>query len=136
MQFVKERRTEFRKFIKGSELIKTPKSGTSALHKHHNLCKDKAHPIDIDQFIIRFSKSPGRSSSLKKGLTEPALSSPISVVLLKWIDSNNVVNSLFHNNGTFYDFILEKVIPQKDTVQVPSSDHGYVAGASSMSSAE
>ena len=42
--------------------------------------------------------------------TEPALKSPISVVLLKWIDSNSVVNSLFHNNGTFSGFIREKVI--------------------------
>ena len=41
IQFVNCRKTEFRKCIRCSAVINAPKSGTSALHKHKDICSKR-----------------------------------------------------------------------------------------------
>ena len=70
VQFLNGRNSEYRKCAKCSDLIKFPKSGTSALHKHHNLCRQpRSQPVDVDQRRIPFQKTTQKP---RKGLPECA----------------------------------------------------------------
>ena len=70
VKFLNGRKSEYRKCVKCSELIKCPKSGTSALHIDHNLCRQpRSQPVDVDQRRIPFQKTTQKP---RKGLPECA----------------------------------------------------------------
>ena len=88
IQFVNGRKTEFRKCIRCSAGIKAPKSGTSALHKHKDICCKREIALQV-QSPIPFKKT---KTGTHKGLDEVA-----KLVYDDRMSINAIVNSSMLN---------------------------------------
>ena len=131
VQYVNGRRTEIRKCLSCSSLIKSVKSGTSAMQKHRNSCiSSTLQKRPSDQPCLSFPKViiirnilmplkeitmslQSEKADAQLGVKvihflkemarrEPALNSPIRTVLSKWVNGNDMVNCLINSSGGFY----------------------------------
>ena len=84
IQFVNGRKTEFRKCIRCSAVIKASKSGTSALHKHKDFCSKREIALQ-NESLIPFKKT---KTGTPKGLDEVA-----KLVYEDGMTINAIVNS-------------------------------------------
>ena len=59
------------------------------------------------------------------GRREVLLTGPITSVLSKWINSNQVVQGILHKTGPFFEKMRAKALSDELSVQIPTADHMY-----------